>query len=80
MNPLEWDLVVTIDNERIPVRSHWDEDGFVVTQLEEEEEEEGAGQGAGPEGGRMVVRTDWTVGEPVMTADINGKDVTVQVC
>ena len=27
----------------------------------------------------MVLNTDWTVGEPMMLADIGGKGVTVQV-
>ena len=27
----------------------------------------------------MVLNTDWTVGEPMMLADIGGKEVTVQV-
>ena len=27
----------------------------------------------------VVVNTDWTVGEPMMLADIGGKEVTVQV-
>ena len=32
------------------------------------------------EGGETVLlNTDWTVGEPMMLADIGGKEVTVQV-
>ena len=28
----------------------------------------------------MVMNTDWMVGEPMMLAQINGKEITVQVC
>ena len=42
----------------------WEEDGFTV-------EIEG--------GETVVLNTDWTVGEPMMLADIGGKEVTVQV-
>ena len=30
-------------------------------------------------GETVVLNTDWTVGEPMMLADIGGKEVTVQV-
>ena len=55
---------MTLDKEKFPVRATWAEDGFT----------------AEIEGGETVVlNTDWTVGEPMMLADIAGKEVTVQV-
>ena len=55
---------MTLDKEKFPVRATWEEDGFTV---------EIAG------GETVVLNTDWTVGEPMMLADICGKEVTVQV-
>ena len=55
---------MTLDKEKFPVRVTWAEDGFTV-------EIEG--------GETVVLNTDWTVGEPMMLADIGGKEVTVQV-
>ena len=55
---------MTLDKEKFPVRATWEEDGFTV-------EIEG--------GETIVLNTDWTVGEPMMLADIGGKEVTVQV-
>ena len=55
---------MTLDKEKFPVRATWEEDGFTV-------EIEG--------GETVVLNTDWTVGEPMMLADIGGKEVTVQV-
>ena len=57
-------MVVTLDKEKFLVRATWAEDGFTV-------EIEG--------GETVVLNTDWTVGEPMMLADIVGKEVTVQV-
>ena len=54
---------MTLD-KKFPVRAMWEEDGFTV-------EIEG--------GETVVLNTDWTVGEPMMLADIGGKEVTVQV-
>ena len=53
-----------LEKEKFPVRAMWAEDGFTV-------EIEG--------GETVVLNTDWTVGEPMMLADIGGKKVTVQV-
>ena len=55
---------MTLDKEKFPVRATWEEDGFTV-------EIEG--------GETVVLNTDWTVGEPMMLADIGEKEVTVQV-
>ena len=55
---------MTLDEEKFPVRATWAEDEFTV-------EIEG--------GETVVLNTDWTVGEPMMLADIGGKEVTVQV-
>ena len=60
--PVEWEVAVTLDKEKFPVRATWEEDGFTV-------EIEG--------GETVVLNTDWTVGEPMMLADIGGKEVTV---
>ena len=55
---------MTLDKEKFPVRVTWEEDGFTVEI----------------EGGETVVfNANWTVGEPMMLADIGGKEVTVQV-
>ena len=61
---MEWEVVVTLDKEKFPVRATWAKDGFTV-------EIEG--------GETVVLNTDWTVGEPMMLADIGGKEITVQV-
>ena len=53
-----------IGQGEVPVRATWEEDGFTV-------EIEG--------GETVVLNTDWTVGEPMMLADIGGKEVTVQM-
>ena len=55
---------MTLDKEKFPVRATWEEDGFTV-EIEGRE--------------TVVLNTDWTVGEPMMLADIGGKEVTVQV-
>ena len=55
---------MAVNKEKFPVRATWEEDGFTV-------EIEG--------GETVVLNTDWTVGEPMMLADIGGKEVTVQV-
>ena len=54
---------MTLD-KKFPVRATWVEDGFTVEIV----------------GGETVVlNTDWMVGEPMMLANIGGKEVTVQV-
>ena len=55
---------MTLDKEKFPVGATWEEDGFTV-------EIEG--------GETVVLNTDWTVGEPMMLADIGEKKVTVWV-
>ena len=64
LNPSEWELVVTLNKERFKVKTHWSEDGFLV-DIDGRKE--------------VVLNTDWLVGEPMMLADMNGKEVTVQV-
>ena len=64
MNPTEWELVVTLNKERFIVNTCWTEEGFTV-DIDGKKE--------------VVLNTDWLVGEPMMLAEINGKDVTVQV-
>ena len=64
MNPTEWELVVTLNKERFIVNTRWTEEGFTV-DIDGKKE--------------VVLNTDWLVGEPLMLAEMNGKDVTVQV-
>ena len=63
MNPTEWELVVTLNKERFTVNTYWTEEGFTVDV----------------DGSKVVLNTDWLVEEPMMLAEMNGKDVTVQV-
>ena len=53
-----------MDKKKVPVRATWAEDGFTI-EIER--------------GETVVLNTDWTVGEPMMLADIGRKEVTVQV-
>ena len=55
---------MTLNKERFTVNTCWTEEGFTVNIDGKEE---------------VVLNTDWLVGEPMMLAEINGKDVTVQV-
>lgn len=64
LNPNECELVVTLNKERFKVKTRWSEDGFMVDIVGRKE---------------VVLNTDWLVGEPMMLADMNGKEVTVQV-
>ena len=57
--------MVTIDKERIPVRTVWEDDGSLLAELEGEKS--------------VILNTNWRVGEPMMLAEINGKEVSVQV-
>ena len=57
--------MVTIDKEKIPVKTVWEEDGSLLVELEE--------------GREVMLNTNWKVGEPMMLAEINGKEVSVQV-
>ncbi|XP_064394640.1 propionyl-CoA carboxylase alpha chain, mitochondrial-like [Halichondria panicea] len=64
ITPESWDLVVTLNKERYPVTTSWEMDGGFTVEMDN--------------GRRMELSTDWSVGEPMMLANINGKDVTVQ--
>lgn len=64
-SPISWELVVTIGKDHYPINTMWDEGGCFVVELEN--------------GQTMELSTDWCVGEPMMLANINGKDVSVQV-
>ena len=64
VNPSEWELVVTLNKEKFVVNTCWNEEGFTV-DIDGKKE--------------MVLNTDWLVGEPMMLAEINNKEVTVQV-
>lgn len=63
--PAVWDLVVTIGEEKHAVKTSWENDTFSV-EIDDKV--------------KMDIDTDWLVGEPMMLANINGKEVTVQVC
>ena len=63
-SPTEWELVVTLNKERFIVNTCWTEEGFTV-DIDGRKE--------------VVLNTDWLVGEPMMLADMNGKEVTIQV-
>ncbi len=65
ITPESWDLVVTLNKEGYPVTTSWEMDGGFTVEIDN--------------GRRMQLSTDWSVGEPMMLANINGKDVTVQV-
>ena len=58
-----WDLLVKVEGKRYPVRARFDLDGFQV-------EVEG--------GGAVNLECKWNLGDPLMVADVNGEDVTVQ--
>ena len=58
-----WDLLVKVEEKRYPVRARFDLDGFQV-------EVEG--------GGAVNLECKWNLGDPLMVADVNGEDVTVQ--
>ena len=57
--------MVKLDGEAVPVRAMWGEGGFGV-------EVEGGG-------GRVTLNSDWILGQPMMLADIDGKEVAIQV-
>ena len=63
---MEWEVVVTLDKEKFPVRATWEEDGFTV-------DIEGGETVVLNTDWTVVLNTDWTVGEPMMLADIGGK-------
>ena len=53
------------EGESVPVRCEWSEDGLEV-RMEGREEP-------------LTIDTDWRLGEPMMLADIDGREVAVQV-
>ena len=53
------------EGESVPVKCEWVESGLSV-------EVEGTGD-------VVTLNTDWSLGEPMMTANIDGKEVVVQV-
>lgn len=63
-NSTKQELVVTLNKEKFAVNTHWTEKGFTV-DIDGKKE--------------VVLNTDWFVGEPLMIAEMNGKEVTVQV-
>ena len=65
LEPLSWELVVKCEGESVPVKCEWVESGLAV-------EVEGRGD-------VVTLNTDWSLGEPMMLADIDGKEVVVQV-
>ena len=63
-SPTKCELVVTLNEERFTVKTYWTEEGFTV-DIDGKK--------------KVVLNTDWLVGEPMMLADMNGKEVTIQV-
>ena len=47
------------------MRTVWEDDGSLLVELEGEKS--------------VILNTNWRVGEPMMLAEINGKEVSVQV-
>ncbi|CAI8052349.1 Propionyl-CoA carboxylase alpha chain, mitochondrial [Geodia barretti] len=64
LEPQDWELVVKCEEESVPVRCGWSEDGLEVS-LEGKEEP-------------LTISTDWRLGEPMMLADVDGREVAVQ--
>ena len=55
---------MTLKEELFKVKTYWTDEGFTV-DIDGKK--------------KVVLNTDWFVGEPMMLADINGKEVTIQV-
>ena len=55
---------MTLNKERFTVKTCWGEEGLIV-DIDGKKE--------------VVLNTNWIVGEPMMLAEMNGKEVTVQV-
>ena len=64
MDPMSWDLVVNCEGENVPVRCVWVEGGEMSVEVGGEE---------------VTLSTDWVLGDPMMEADIGGKEVLIQV-
>ena len=65
MSPAEYELVVMLDEERFAVKARWTEEEEFTVDIDGKKE--------------VVLNTDWLLGEPMMLAEMNGKDVTIQV-
>lgn len=57
-------LVISVGKDKFSIETSWNEDGFTVTM---------------EDGRKMTLNTDWCVGEPLMVAELNGQDISVQV-
>ena len=64
-NPTECELVVMLDEERFGVKAYWTEEEEFTVDIDGKKE--------------VVLNTDWLLGEPMMLAEMNGKDITIQV-
>ena len=65
VEPHQWKLVVKCEGESVPVTCEWVEGELEV-------EVEGRGE-------KVTLATDWSLGDSVMMADVDGKEVVVQV-
>lgn len=66
LDPEHWELVVKCEGDSVPVRCEWGHDGALQVAIEGKDS-------------AVTVDTDWTLGDAMMLADINGKEVAVQV-
>ena len=66
LDPEHWQLVVKCEGESVPVECEWRENGTLEVYMKGREEV-------------VTVETDWTLGDAMMLADIDGKEVAVQV-
>lgn len=57
-------LVISVGKDKFSIKTSWGEDGFTVTM---------------EDGRKMTLNTDWCVGEPLMVAELNGQEISVQV-
>ena len=55
---------MTLNDKLFKVKTYWTDEGFTV-DIDGKK--------------KVVFNTDWLVGEPMMLADMNGKEVTIQV-
>ena len=63
LEPESWELVVKCEGESVPVMCKWVEGGLEVRV----------------EGEVVTITTDWSLGQPMMLAHIDGKEVAIQV-
>ena len=66
LEPLTWQLVVKCEGESVPVRCEWVEEDGLEVEVEGRED-------------TVIISTDWSLGDSMMLADIDGKEVLVQV-